>query len=311
MRFLFAPILTLTLIGSLTMSATALPEIDSLWDYDHPAVSEARFRSLLPEAASENLDYQLQLKTQLARAMGLQRKFSDALTLLDYVENHLPPEPCLARIRYLLERGRIFNSTGEKTRAVPLFETALHLASKMKADNYAVDAAHMLGIAAEPARQLGWNLEALRLAENSQDPVARKWLGSLYNNIGWTYHDQGNYQKALASFEKGLAWQKANKTGEPELIAEWSVARALRSLGRVEEALARQQALLKTREKLKLPEDGYVAEEIGECLLALKKPAKAVPYFARAWELLSADVWMRANEAQRLQRLKELGKVSP
>ena len=309
MRYLPARLLIMALIlGGTAMSASALPEIDSLWDYDQPAVSEARFRSLLPEAGDEALDYQLQLKTQLARSLGLQRKFSAALTLLDEVSNHLPPEPCLARVRYLLERGRVYNSTGERERARPLFEQALKLASKMKADYYAVDAAHMLGIAAEPDQQLSWNLEALKMAEQSSDERTQKWLGSLYNNIGWTYHDRGEYAKALELFEKCLAWHSERKTGEGELIADWSVARTLRSLGRTEEALTRQQALLQLRQARQLPEDGYVSEEIGECLLALGKGAEAAPYFAKAWELLSADPWLKANEAKRLQRLKELGR---
>lgn len=238
---IYRPFLALILLSGFAMSAAALPEIDSLWDYDHPAVSEARFRSMLPDAANESLDYQLQLRTQIARALGLQRKFSDALTMLDYVDNHLPPAPCIARIRYLLERGRVFNSTQEQARALPYFRQALSLATKMKADFYAVDAAHMLAIASDLSKQMDWNLEALRLAERSQDPRARKWLGSLYNNIGWTYHDLGQFKEALDMFQKSLSWNREHKTGEGELIAEWAVARALRSLGKIDDALSRQQ----------------------------------------------------------------------
>lgn len=50
-------------------------------------------------------------------------------------------------------------------------------------------------------------------------------------------------------------------------VARWCVARVLRSLGRIEEALAQQWALLD--EGMAAGEaDGYVHEEIGECLLA-------------------------------------------
>lgn len=303
-----ALILLLTLsLGGLTMPASALPEIDSLWDYDQPALSETRFRSVLVEAESGGVDYHLQLKTQLARALGLQRKLSEAHILLDDVSNHLPPERCIARLRYLLERGRLFNTSGEQARAVPLFEAALKLALQMKADFYAVDAAHMLGIAAPSNKRLGWNLQAIQIAESSSDERAQKWLGSLYNNIGWTYHDLGQYDQALDLFQKCLAWHTEHKTGNGELIAEWSVARALRSLGRVEEALKRQQALAETRIKLKQAEDGYVSEEIAECLLSLGREAEARPHFAHAWELLAQDPWLRSNEADRLKRLQQLG----
>lgn len=286
----------------------ALPDFDTLWDYDRPRVSEARFRSLLPEAQNEELDYLLQLQTQLARSLSLQRKFSEAHAILDDVNLHLPPEPCLARIRYLLERGRTYNSSGQAAKSLPVFTQALKLAKKMKADFYAVDAAHMLGIASPPILQLDWNLEALAIAEKSRDSKARGWLGSLYNNIGWTYHDQKDYPRALEFFEKALAWHQERKSGEPLMIAQWSVARALRSLGRTEEALERQLELQKSREAAQLPEDGYVSEEIAECLLELKRPDEAVPYFAKAWEQLGLDPWLLESEPKRLLRLKELGK---
>ena len=291
------------------MSAAALPDIDALWDYNQPKLSESRFRSLLPDARFEELDYHLQLKTQLARALGLQRKFDPAHAELDEVLAKLPPEPCIARIRYLLERGRVYNTSGEKARALPQFEQAYKLALRMKQDFYAVDAAHMLGIATSSAQQLRWNLEAMRLAEASIDTRTHSWLGPLYNNIGWTYHEQGDFAQALAQFEKGLAWHTARKTGEGEMIAEWSVARVLRSLGRTEEALSRQQALVQTRAARKLPEDGYVFEEIGECLLALGKPDEAAVPFKRAWELLAGDSWLQAKEAGRLKRLRTLGQI--
>lgn len=291
------------------MPASALPDIDSLWDYNQPKISEARFRSLLAESQNEEIDYLLQVKTQLARSLGLQRRFSEAHAELDQVSSQLPPEPCTARIRYLLERGRVFNSSNQAAKAVPQFEQAFKLAKRMKADFYTVDAAHMLGIASPLKQQLEWNLTAMAAAEQSKDERAHKWLGTLYNNIGWTYHEQGNYPKALESFEKALAWHRERKTGEGEMIAEWSVARVLRSLGRLDEALSRQQALLQERLSRGLPEDGYVSEEIGECLLALKRPDEARPHFRKAWELLSQDPWLQANEAARLRRLHELGAI--
>ncbi|MFM8370637.1 MAG: hypothetical protein ACKOBD_17965, partial [Chloroflexota bacterium] len=53
--------------------------------------------------------------------------------------------------------------------------------------------------------------------------------------------------------------------------------------------------------------DGYVDEEIGECLLALNRVDEAKPYFTKAYELLSQDEWLMANEPERMKRMKELG----
>jgi tetratricopeptide (TPR) repeat protein len=80
----------------------------------------------------------------------------------------------------------------------------------------------------------------------------------------------------------------------------------LRALGRIEEALAMQQALFAEYQQ-SLEEDGYVSEELGECLLALGRPAEARPHFQYAYALLSQDLWLPESEPDRLARLQQLG----
>ncbi len=173
-------------------------------------------------------------------------------------------------------------------------------------DALAIDAAHMLGIVAPADEQLTWNLRALELAEQSPDPRAQRWLGSLFNNIGWTYHDQGHYEEALATFRRAVDWREAAGEAKAITIARWSVARALRSLERFEEALTIQRELLAQLEQ-RGERDGYVHEELGECLLALGQPDAAQPHFALAFEALSADPWLVEHEPARLERLQLLG----
>ena len=168
-------------------------------------------------------------------------------------------------------------------------------------DFYAVDAAHMLGIATTGEESLRWNEEAIRLAENSSDPRARKWAGSLLNNTGWTYHDMGNYDAALVKFEAALAFQQEHGDPEKVRIARWCIARTLRSLGRLDDALAIQRELEKGKD------DGYVWEEIAEILLAQGEIAESKPYFHRAHAELSQDPWLVENEAARIERLRDLG----
>jgi hypothetical protein len=52
--------------------------------------------------------------------------------------------------------------------------------------------------------------------------------------------------------------------------------------------------------------DGYNFEEIGECMLLMNKQKEAKPYFQKAFALLSKDIWLQANEKERLERLKKL-----
>lgn len=282
------------------------PDFDALWDYDHPAETETRFRELLPSAASGD-SYHLELLTQIARAQGLQRQFEAAHRTLDDMLALLTADQPVAHIRYWLERGRIFNSSKQGEQAWPCFVQAWELARLAGEDGYAVDAAHMLGIAeATPEKQMEWNLRALALAESSPQPRAQKWLGSLYNNIGWTYHDAGQYAPALEIFQKALRWRETHGPAPQMRIARWCVARALRSLGQVAEALA-QQFTLQHELEAEGGQDGYVSEEIGECLLLLNRAAEARPYFARAYAVLSQDPWLAENEPERLRRLKKLG----
>ena len=287
------------------MSSQNIPDFDALWDYSHPDKTEERFRETILQIPEDNPAY-LELLTQIARAQGLQRKFEEAHQTLDQVEKQLSDSSSLSKVRYLLERGRVFNSSGKPERARPLFEQALDSAKQIAEDFYAVDAIHMLAIVSPPDQALIMNLDAIKFAESSQEEEARNWLGSLYNNTGWTYHDMGDYQTALEIFEKAESWRRSKGQVKETRIAAWTVARTLRSLNRVEEALSRQLAL-KDELDAAGEGDGYVVEEIGECLLTLNRPEEASPYFTRAYDILSKDEWLVEQEPNRLARLKELG----
>jgi tetratricopeptide (TPR) repeat protein len=284
-----------------------LPAFDTLWNYDDPAGTEAAFRRLLPQArAAGNPGYLAELLTQIARTEGLQQRFADAHRTLDEVEPLLAAAGDRAHVRYLLERGRAFNSANQQADARPLFLQAWELARALGEDFYAVDAAHMMAIVEPPERQLTWHERAIAAARESADSRARGWLGSLYNNLGWTYHDLGRYEEALAAFQQGLEWQRQAGKGREARIAAWTVARALRSLGRYEEALEMQLANRATLEALGEPA-GYSEEEIGECLLALGREEEARPHFARAHALLAGDPWLTRDQPDRLARLAALG----
>jgi tetratricopeptide (TPR) repeat protein len=287
--------------------AEVLPDFNEMWDYQNPDSTEARFREILPAAKrSGDASYHAQLLTQIARSQGLQRKFEEAHETLDKVEGMLTDDLALAKVRYLLERGRVYNSSGKVDSARPHFLRAWERGLESGEDYYAVDAAHMMAIIEPPEEQLVWAEKAMAHAEASSDERAKKWLGSLYNNTGWTYHDMGEYETALELFEKSHSWNMEHGDDRRVRIARWTIARAYRSLGRLEEALAIQHSLKQEIEDKGIEPDGYVYEEIGECLLALGKAAESREYFRLAYDHLSEDEWLQANEADRLSRLKEL-----
>lgn len=213
-----------------------------------------------------------------------------------------------AQVRLLLERGRVFNSSGSEDKAKPLFIKAWELASREGIDGLAVDAVHMIGIVESGDEALRWNQLALDLASSSADPDAQRWKGSLCNNIGWTHHGAGDFDRSLEYFEQALEHRLAQGKADDVRVARWCVARCLRSLDRVEEALAIQRELEKQIADIEKP-DGYVYEELAECLHALGRIDEAKPYFRRAHELLSKDPWFVDGEAPRLARLATLGGV--
>lgn len=280
-------------------------DFDKLWDFNHPDETERKFRSLLVEVQHPaELDYKAELLTQIARTLGLQKKFAKAHEVLNQVESDLTNTVPRTQIRYLLERGRVFNSSARQEEALPLFVEAWKLGCRYGEDELAVDAAHMLGIAeSTPERRMEWNMLALEYAE--RHPNASRWLGSLYNNIGWAQVEAGNLAEALDLFERALQFRQGQGNANLIFIAKWSVAKVLRLMDQTSKALELQLELLKEIEQ-GAESDGYVYEEIAECLYTLDRRMEASSYFSKAYELLSHDHWLTNNEPDRIARLKDL-----
>jgi tetratricopeptide (TPR) repeat protein len=297
---------------NLLLSVDAVPDtvplerLDDLWDFDDPTESERRFEALLVRARTERAGtYLAETLTQLARAQGLQRRFDDAWRTLDEAERALRPEDGRGRVRLLLERGRVerFEKRDDLGRAT--FLDAWELAREIGDDGLAVDSAHMLGLVAEPEEAQRWNERAMELARSSEDPAARSWVGSLANNMGWARHEAGDDAGAIVLFELSHDAFLADGREDRARIARWSIARCRRAQGDVEAALSVQQALLAELEAVG-ERDGYVFEEIGECILALGRADEARPYFSRAYAELSHDIRLEASHPERLERLRRL-----
>lgn len=280
-----------------------LPVFDHLWDYSDPAATEQQFRHILDtEPTRTDLSYHLQLLTQLARTYSLRRMFDESQNILDEVRSALGHEPGLGQLRYHLEQGRVYNSSGDKPRAREEFEKALAISEAVDADFHTIDTLHMLAIVSDPDEAIEWNKKAMLKAETSADERAQGWLGSLYNNLGWSHYGKQDFEQALGIFRKGQEWQQAKGREKQASIAKWSVARTLRALGRVKEALALQQEL----ERENKEPDGYNYEEIGECLLEMDRKEEAKPYFAKAYQALKDDLYLKSSEPERLKKLVKL-----
>ena len=281
-------------------------DVSRYWNFNDPAASEAAFRKAL--SAGPGADDSLTLQTQIARTYSLRSRFDDAHTLLDAIEPQLATAGAEPRVRYLLERGRTFRSSKAADRARPLFVDAAERARTAKLDALEVDALHMIALVeGEPEAQMQWSRKALAVATASSDPVARNWDASLANNIGVSLHDAGRYDDSLASFQTALAARE--RIGDAGRISEarWAVAWALRSLHRHDEALAILRRLDAENAAAGKP-DGFVLEEIAENLLAQQQGDAAKPYFAKAWQLLSAYTSLDRPSDEHLARLDRLSR---
>lgn len=297
--------LCMSLSASVYAMNSATASIQKLWDYADPAASETRFRAALSALRGDGRgdhDLRLELLTQIARTYSLRRRFAEAHKVLDEVEPALRTAGIMPRLRYLLERGRTFNSAGAKGQARPLFVQAWELGRDAGAEDLAIDAAHMVAIVDGGEQALQWNQKALPLALNAKDPEARRWKAALLNNIGYELQQLGRLEEALGYFQRAVPAYE--ERGDPRNVhsAHWMVAHCLRLLKRHDEALAIQLRL----ERNGAP-DGYVFEELAELYDATGKAELAQRYFRRAADELGKDEWFVKNEAQRYARLKARG----
>lgn len=234
--------------------------IDRLWDFADPATSEGRFRAVADDE-SRTAHERAVMTTQVARAVGIQRRDDDALALLDEIESaertdETPEEAAELRARIALERGRIAATAERFDDAVPLFTKAVREAAVAGSTFLVLDALHMLALN-DAGHEEEWATEGFDVLDGVRDPRLKRWGVALHNNLGWTKHDAGDAVAALHHFEKAVEAADRYGTAGQQHVARWSVGRALRSLGRTEEALELQRALALAR-----PDDTYVQAEI-------------------------------------------------
>jgi tetratricopeptide (TPR) repeat protein len=282
--------------------------LHALWDFADLDGSERRFREALDGELSPA--GRAEILTQLARVEGLRGDFEAGECLVEEAESVAEGE-LVPRVRIDLERGRLYRSSGDRESAFPLFESAYALALESDDGFLAGDAAHMAALAA-PDRDgyLKWTERGIALAESSED--AAYWLGPLLNNLGWEHYEAGEYEEALSAFERALAAREDDpKNPEPIALARYAVGKALRALGRSDEAVTLLEQAVAWAEGEGAP-DGWYHEE-----LALEYDAIGRAHDAREQARLAVPLLEQADssfpeDSERSGRLRALaGIVGP
>lgn len=285
MRKLLRPPL-LVIVVALAMPAQAL-DLDALWDFGQPALSEQRFRDALAGASP---DEQLILRTQIARTLGLRKDFEGARRELAAIEAPVAGASAEVQVRHALELGRSHASAAHDDAAIApehreaarrSFQRAAEIAQRARLDALAIDALHMMVfVDTAPAQQVQWNRRALAVMEASDQPRARRWEGALRNNLGYSLRLLGEYDAAIEQFRLSrAAYERAGRAGAVR-VADWMIARVLREQGRLQQALAMQLELEKAWDAAGAP-DPEVFEELVHLYRALGDADRAAHYTAR------------------------------
>lgn len=274
------------LVAATSLQAGAAVDVLPLWDFSNPEVSEARFREAARGATPDDAAI---LQTQVARTYGLRRQFDRARAILRELDPNLASLGPEANARYHLEWGRSLASAAHRpadltaearSAARDAFVKAFDIAKANRLDDLAIDSLHMIPFAETHEQvKLARNEEALRLALASDQAGGRRWEASLRNNIGHSLHGMGRFDEALAMFR--AAAELAEKGGNARRIhiAHWMVAWTLRSLGRVDEALAIQLRLERGAAAAGAP-DEYVFEELARLYEIKGEATRAAHYKA-------------------------------
>ena len=259
--------------------ASAAVDLDALWDFARPEVSEQRFRQALAQATGDDA---LVLRTQIARTLGLRKQFDAAFRELDALQPLLATAGPRPQVLALLERGRTLRSSGRPVEAEPLFQQAFEHADRARLEVLAADALHMVALVQATAdAQISVNRRVVAYAQNARDPRARRWDAAALNNIGVSLNETGRHAEALDALRQAqAAYERAG--GEYNVrVARWMVANTLRRLGRLDEALAMQRAL-EADWAAAGSADPYVFDELAEIHAARGDADRAAYYRALA-----------------------------
>jgi tetratricopeptide (TPR) repeat protein len=220
-------------------------KLASEFDYDKPSETETHFMKLASDAqAAGKVEEACVYLTQAARAQGIQDRLKEARATLEKARS-LSPNSAYAIARLSLESGRITRREGHVDQARAQFESAYRIARDGRADSLAADAAHMLAVLLPFEQAAPWVDRGLAVAESSENPIARAWVGNLCFNWGESLADHGRHLDAALYFARAMAARSVQGDAATVRTAEFALAVELRALGAADQARAIQRRLLR------------------------------------------------------------------
>jgi len=215
--------------------------------------------------------------------------------------------------RYLGVRGRFEWQDGDYETATLTFREMFDFCERHELWERAVDAAHMVAISGDPDEKFEWAEKGIDMAEKGG---MTRWLGPLWNNLGWDYVDAGRYGEAREALVRAREYHYAGENELPKLIADYSVAHVTRLLGDLDQAETGMKTVFDWAERLSkdgnadaLEWMGFSRWELGEIAAQRGDDDTAVLFMEEALgELETAGMprWDEAGWAEKQGRLSEL-----
>lgn len=287
------------------------PDLDGFWDLKDLKNTENHIKAILSGDLVSPNKKDLELLSQLVRVYCLQDEMLLAREILSHSKEWLhklsDQDKLRAEIRFHLEQGRYYNHAKIPKRAIEDFDRAWLKAETSDHKDLAIDAAYMLSITLPAKQGKVWRAYAIEIAESSTGAVYRSWLSLLYMMEAWSAFDAHQFDRALSLFQK--SYEHADPlafVGQLPYV-RWGLARTLRAVGQVKEALEIQQEILLEQQRINRI-NGHVFLEIAECFLGLNEPEKAHPFYESAYNLLKEDKWYVDNYPHELARILKYSK---
>jgi tetratricopeptide (TPR) repeat protein len=229
---------------------------------------------------------------------------------LNRAKEKASPDDPLGWSRYLGVRGRFEWQDDKRPTATATFREMYDFCLRHKLHDRAVDAAHMVAITGTPDEQVAWAEKGIQAAELGE---MDGWLGPLWNNLGATHDDAGNYDKALEAYIKArhYHWKVGDELNK--LAADWAVGKTYRRLGQHDKALQWLRPVLAWSER-RYAEDpsaergewvGLACWDLGTIAAASGRRKEAAELLGRAHDLLEAAK-MPEWDAKAWQEIKAL-----
>lgn len=269
-------------------SSTLIAQADSLFNSGKYEESrEIYLKAAKEDKSSGDSSIMAEAYAMIARTYLITEKKEDGRPWLERAAQYADPGKPSGWSRYLGVRGRFEWQDKKLEKATATFKEMYDFCSKNGLHERAVDAAHMVAITGGPQDQIEWGLKGVREAEAGH---IEKWLGPLWNNLGWTYEDMGKYAESLDAYLKAREYHYKYGDQKNKLCADWAVGHVYRLLGQADSAAHWiNPGLLAGFESIDDTEfQGWTFKEMGEISLLESKPDSALSHFSKAEEKLKA-----------------------